>query len=121
MAAFPTVKHDWAELGDDQQSVVERAEMERGLAKQRRINSDALVTVMMTVHFDTLAEALAFLAWYNTDINAGQDFFDFTDPLTSAAVQGRIPKGGLGKLQYQQNTLQASKRTVKIEFLRPAY
>lgn len=121
MPAFPAVKYEWRELGDDQGSVVERAPMERGLPKQRRVNSDALVTVALTVHFDTLGEAQAFLGWFVNDIKAGQDSFDFTDPLTGAAVQGRIPEGRLGPLTYLQKTLQASKRTVRVEFLRPTY
>lgn len=91
------------------------------MPKQRRINSDALVTVALTVYFDSKAEAQSFLTWFNSTIHAGQDFFDFTDPLTGSTVQGRIPEGKLGPLMYQQATLEASKRSFKVEFLRAAY
>ncbi len=121
MAAFPTVKYDWRELGESVDPVVAREAMERGMPKQRRINSDARVEVALTIYFDTLAEAAAFETWFFSTINAGQDYFDFTPPRGGATVQARVVGGQLGPLQYQQRTLEASKRSLRIEYLRAAY
>lgn len=121
MAAFPTVKYDWRELAESVDPVVAREAMERGLPKQRRVSSDARVEVSMTIYFDTLAEAADFEAWFFTTIKAGQDFFDFTPPRGGSTVQARVVGGQLGPLQYQQKNLQASKRSLKVEYLRAAY
>lgn len=116
MAAFPTVKFDWRDLSEDLEPVVERNEMERGIPKQRRTNSDQRVVLQMTLHFDTQAEHSSFMSFFNTSINAGQDFFDFTEPVGSAAVQGRIVGGKLGPRMFKQPTLGYCSRTVQIEY-----
>lgn len=121
MAAFPTVKYDWRELSETVDPVVAREPMERGLPKQRRVNSDARVELALTVHFDTLAEAEAFETWFFTTIKGGQDFFDFTPPRGGATVQARVVGGQLGPLQFSQKTLQASRRSLRVEYLRSTY
>lgn len=121
MAAFPTVKYEWSSLGVDIEPVVARQAMERGIPKQRRVNSDVRVELDIAAHFDTKVEALAFETWFFTDINAGQDFFDFTCPYTGAAVQARIVGGAIGKLSFLQRTLEASKRSFKLEYWRSTW
>ena len=121
MAAFPDVKYDWRDLGEDPEPVVERTQMERGVPKQRRINSDVRVEVPITVHFDSKAEAADFETWFFTTINAGQDWFDLTHPRTGAVVQARVVGGKLGPLSYLNPTLEASKRTLKVEYWRSAW
>ncbi len=121
MAAFPDVKFDWRDLSEAPDSVVDRTEMERGIPKQRRIASDARVEIPMTLLFDTKVEAAAFEDWFYEDINAGQDFFDFTHPRTGVVVQARVVQGTLGKLQFDQATLQASKRQLTVEYWRSAW
>lgn len=122
MAAFPTtVAYDWRDLSSSPESVVLRQPMERGRPKQRRTNSDVRIELELTVHFDTKAQALAFEDWYYVDINAGQDSFDFTNPWTGALVVARVVGGQLGPLMASNRTLDASKRTLKIEYWRSAW
>lgn len=121
MAAFPDVRYDWTDLQLAPEAVVERSEVERGIPKQRRIASDARVEVDITVRHDTKTEALAFEDWFYTTINAGQDWFDLTHPVTGAVVQARVVGGQLGPLKFEQRTLQASYRTLKIEYWRAAW
>jgi len=121
VAAFPAVNFEWRELSEQTDSVVERTEMERGIPKQRRMHSDARVEIGLVCHFDTKAEAAAFETWFYTTIHAGQDWFDFTHPRTGTVVQARIVEGKLGPLSFLDRTLQASKRSVQIEFWRSAW
>lgn len=122
MAAFPaTQKYEWRGLQQSRKSVVERYEMERGIAKQRRIASDTVVSMELTMHFDTLAAAVAFeRTWFDVTINAGQDYFDFTDPVGNVVVQARCVGGLLGPLMPKTRTFSRSTRTMMIEFTRSA-
>lgn len=120
MAAFPTVKYAWTDLAEEPDPVVERTPMERGMPKQRRINSDARVQLTLTLHFDTKAEATAFETWFYTDIDAGQDCFDYVHPRTGSTVLARIVGGRLGPLSYQNPTREASSRQLQIEYWRAA-
>lgn len=122
MPAFPTnVAYDWRDLSSAPESLVERQGMERGKPKQRRINSDARIEIQLTVHHDTRAQALAFEDWFYTDINAGQDSFDILNPWTNTTVLARVVGGQLGPLMASNRTLEASKRTLKIEYWRSAW
>lgn len=122
MATFPTVKLDWREFKDEADSVVERAPMERGRPKQRRVNSDARVEMQMTLHFDTKAELEAFEDWFYDDINAGQDSFDMTHPRTGAYLPvARIVGGKLGAPTYLRQDFEDSKLTIKVEYWRSTW
>lgn len=121
MAAFPDVKFEWRDLAEDVESVVERTAMERGVPKQRRLHSDARVEMPITLHFDTKAEAAAFETWFFDDIDAGQDWFDFTHPRTGVVVTARIVEGKLGALSFLNPALEASKRSLKIEYWRSTW
>lgn len=121
MAAFPTVKYEWRDLAEDVEPVVERTAMERGVPKQRRVHTDARVELPITVHFDTKAEAAAFETWFFDTIDAGQDWFDFTHPRTGSVVNARVVDGKLGPLSYLNKSLEASKRSLKIEYWRSAW
>lgn len=120
VAAFPSVKYSWAELDEEHDPVVERTPMERGMPKQRRVNSDARVEITLAIHHDSKAEAAAFETWFYDDINAGQDFFDFVHPRTGATVLGRLVGGKLGTLRFGNPTREASTRTLKVEYWRAA-
>ena len=122
MAAFPsTAKYSWRDLGEDPQSAVERAEMDRGVPKQRRVTSDVRVEVALTVYFDTKTEASDFETWFYTTVNAGQDFFDFVHPRLGTTVQARIVGGKLGKLEFSHAPLQKSQRSLTLEYWRSAW
>ena len=119
MATFPSwVKY---ELGsEDAASAVERTEMERGVPKQRRANSDVLVQQDITIFFRTTAEASTWDTFFYTTIKAGQDWFDFTPIRTGVMVQARVVGGNPGKLTKGTKTWVYSQRTLRIEWLRNA-
>jgi hypothetical protein len=123
MAAFPTtgVRYDWRDLSEATDPVVERAAMERGIAKQRRTNSDARVEIGLTLHFDTKAEAAAFETWFFTTVHAGQDFFDFVHPRLGTTVQARVVGGELGALSYLNPAMAYSRRSIKLEYWRSTW
>jgi hypothetical protein len=122
MAAFPSwVQFSWRDLGEAPESVVERAEMERGIPKQRRVSSDARVELPLTLYFDTKTQAADFETWFYVTVNAGQDFFDFTHPRLGTTVQARVVGGQLGPLMFEQPTLHKSNRSLVLEFWRQAW
>lgn len=116
--AFPLyVKISWQDSGESHKPVVERSEMERGIPKQRRINADVLVTVPITLYFDTAVEAADFETWFYTE---GMGWFDFTLPRTGAVVQARIVGGDIGTLKPSNRTWSMTERQVKLEYVRTA-
>lgn len=118
---FPSyVKLGWNDSGEQHRPVVERAEMERGIPKHRRREADALVTVPLTLYFDTKQNAADFEDWFYspTGANGGAGWFDFTLPRTSAVVQARIPGGDIGTLQPLKGNWERSRRQVKLEYVR---
>lgn len=121
MAAFPAwVKVGWRDSGEKPSPVVLRSEMERGIAKQRRIAADAVVTQQITAYFDTAAEADDFEDWVYTEIGGGTDWFDFTNPRNSVVVSARIVGGDIGKLVPSNRTWALTMRQFTIEYVRAA-
>lgn len=121
MAAFPDyVKLGWKGSGAQPKSIVTRTEMERGIAKQRRISADTVVTLEVTAYFDTLQQSLDFEDWVYQEIGAGADWFDFPNPRGGGIVQGRIPEGEIGKLVPSNRTWGMSMRQFKVEYVREA-
>lgn len=121
MPAFPNyVKLGWRDTAEQPQPVVQRSEMERGIAKQRRIAADTVVTVPVTVYFDTKQQAVDFETWVYTSIGGGADWFDFTLPRTGAVVQARIVGGDIGALKPSTKTWVYAERSMKLEYVRTA-
>lgn len=123
MPAFPSyVKLGWKDTGEQPAPVVARSEMERGIAKQRRIAADTVVTVPLTLYFDTAADAANFESWFYSaaGANAGAAWFDFTLPRTGAVVQARIVGGDLGSLVPASRNWAFSQRQLKLEYVRAA-
>jgi hypothetical protein len=119
MATFPTyVKLGWQDTSEAAQPIVERTEMERGVPKQRRTQSDVLVQMPVTLYFLTAADATSFETWFYTDINAGADWFSFTSLRTGGTLQVRIVGGDMGKLVPAQRTWARSQRTLTLEYLK---
>lgn len=122
MPAFPVgVKIDWRDFSESPEPIADRAEMDRGVPKQRRNASDALVEVTLTAHFDTIAEEADFTAWFYNDIAAGTAWFDWVHPRSGATLQARFKGGELGPLRVLQKTMQASTRTFRLEYVRSAW
>lgn len=96
---------------------VERTEMERGVPKQRLVNSQVLVKIRCTLFFRSAANQEAFEAWYfNTIKRIG--WFPIEHPRTSATVQARFEGGSIGDLIPLYTEFRYSKRDVTLEYLR---
>lgn len=122
MATFPSyVKLGWRDNAEKPTPVVARSEVERGVARQRRIAADSLVTVPVTAYFDTAAESLAFDSWFFGDAAAGAAWFDFTLPRTGAVVQARVVDGDIGQLKPATKNWAFSERTFQLEYIRPGF
>ena len=96
---------------------VERTEMERGIAKQRILNTDVMVEISGTVLFQSTADITSFDTWYFDTIGR-IGWFDFTHPRTGAVVTARIIGGQLGELVPQAGGFVIASREVKVEYLR---
>ena len=126
MAVFPTdVKCVMGAYEEDRAPVVLRSEMERSVPKQRRMASDTMTTVKVTLQFASAAKNDAFEVWFDSQIGSGADWFSWTHPRTGAVVQARIVGGVLGPLKPVHGTwragLQRCRRDATIEYLRSAY
>lgn len=118
MATFPTyVKLGWKDSGEEHSPIVERTPMERGIPKQRRVQADVLVTVPLTVYFDSATAAADFETWFYA---SGMAWFDFTLPRTGAVVQARIVGGDIGKLVPLKGNWARGQRQMRLEYVRPS-
>lgn len=121
MAALPAfVKYEWKALDIAPESALARSEMERGIAKQRRITSDVMETMTLVLHFDTALDATDFEAWFYTTINAGADWFDIVHPRTGATESVRNVGGKLGALRALNKNFSRSSREMVVERVRVA-
>lgn len=91
MAALPAYVKLLAEgYEKDRASAVSRTPFEDGMTKQLRTRSRVLITRSLTLGFDSLADYQAFITWFQTTINYGADWFDFTDPEDSVVKSARF-------------------------------
>lgn len=122
MAAFPGyVKLGWRDMEESPEPVVARAEMERGIPKQRRIASDARVELPVVMHFESKADMASFRTWFYTTINGGADFFDLVHPRTLVTIQARFVGGQLGALKYLNPALTKATRPATLEYWESAW
>lgn len=95
MATFPTYVFLLKDgFGQKRASAVQRTSFEDGFAKQRKRWSRVLVERSVTYGTHTKADYQSFIAWFNTSINRGADWFDWTDPVDGVVKTARI-KGGV--------------------------
>lgn len=94
-----------------------RTEMERGIAKQRVINSSVLARISGTVLFQSKTDIASFDTWYLSTIFR-IDWFDVTHPRTGAPIVARFPGGEIGDLQPAQGGFAIATRSVVLEYLR---
>lgn len=121
MATWPSYALlGWNDTAEEMQPIVERSQMERGVAKQRRTQADVVVTCPVTVYFNSAANAALFETWVYTTLNGGADWFDFTSLRTGGTVQMRIVGGDIGALKPSTRTWARSQRSCRIEYLRSA-
>jgi hypothetical protein len=98
--------------------IIARTEMERGFARQRKIQSDVVVTETVSLLLKTKQAIADFDTWFYTSIAAGASFFDWTSPRTAVVVQARIVNGDIGALQPHSSHFAASHRSFKVEWLK---
>lgn len=96
---------------------VERTEMERGMPKQRLLNSQVLMKIQLALLVKTSEEAEAFLDWYLLDIQR-IGFFTMTHPRTGAPINVRFENGAIGALRSISGTDDLWQRDVVVEYLR---
>ena len=63
------------------------------MVKQTKVRSRVLVTRNVLVSFRSQADYNDFIEWFEDDINGGADWFNWTNPETSATVLARIVSG----------------------------
>lgn len=96
---------------------VERTEMERGVPKQRLINSRVLVKLKCSLFFRSAADQFAFEAWY-FDTLKRIGWFQLEQPRTGEIITARFEGGGIGELLPLHTQFRYSKRDVTMEYLR---
>lgn len=118
MAVFPTtakILHAGYEESFD--PAVVRTEMDRGVPKQRLLNTKVMQELNCTLLFDSAADAASFETWYFTAIGR-IGWFDFTHPRTGATVSARFKDGRLGALAPRNPQQTRFTRDVVVEYLR---
>ena len=125
MAALPSyVKVMAGSLTETPASVTLTSEMDRGVPKVRRKNSDTMVAMPSDLWFDNVTDAASFETWFYSasGANGGAVFFTMTHPRTGATINARIKDGDLGALTPLHGRWPGPcKRSVTFEFLRTAY
>lgn len=119
MATWPTCPVVLLEGHSEQHAqIAERSEMDRGVPKQRRTQSDVVVTLPLNLLFRTDADANSFEDWYyaSTGAAAGASSFDWTHPRTGVLYQARVVANSLGPLTPLGRGI--SRRTIQIEYLK---
>lgn len=96
---------------------VARTDMERGVPKQRLLNSQVLMKVNATIFFRSAADVAAFEDWYFDTIGR-IGWFTMTHPRTDATVTARFDSGSIGTLTPLHTLFRVAKRELVIEYLR---
>ncbi|WP_115513043.1 MULTISPECIES: hypothetical protein [Xanthomonas] len=118
MAEFPAYVGIMAnDFGEEPQASVSRTEMERGLPKQRLLNTRDMVELSCTLLFRSKADMAAFDAWYFDEIKKIGEFA-MQHPRTGAQITARIKGGAIGRLQPRNPMFTSATRQTVIEYLR---
>lgn len=96
---------------------VERTDMERGVPKQRLINSQVLVKLSATVFFRSSDDVAAFESWYFDTIKR-IGWFQMKHPRTGGAITARFEGGSIGSLSPLGPKFYIASRNVVMEYLR---
>lgn len=108
----------FAGYGEEFDPAVERTEMERGVPKQRLLNTGVMVEVSASLAFESAADADAFETWYFDEIKR-IEFFQMNHPRTGATISARFKGGKIGTLAPRSPRMNRFTRTgVIVEYLR---
>lgn len=122
MATLPDyVRFKLAGASQEPTKVVERSDMERGVPRVRRINSDAMQTFKATMVFHSRAEKDAFEDWYYdvNGANAGAAWVTWFDECSGRTRLIRFVS--LDTLVNIFGDYELSEWQCSIEWLRSAY
>ena len=118
MANFPNYAHILADgFSESFDPAVERTEMERGVPKQRVINSQVLVKLNATLFFRSSDDVASFESWY-FDTLKRIGWFQMKHPRTGAVITARFEGGSIGSLSPLGPKFYIASRSVVIEYLR---
>jgi len=118
MAEFPTYAQILADgFTESFDPAVERTDMERGVPKQRLINTQVLVKLNATLLFRSAADVDAFEAWYFDAIKR-IGWFQMKHPRTGATITARFEGGSIGSLSPLAPRFYIASRSVVMEYLR---
>lgn len=118
MAAFPTgICFLAGSYGESFDPSIERTEMERGVPKQRLVNSQVLAKIKCSLLFNSSANADAFETWY-FDVIGRIGWFSMNHPRTGVAITARFENGALGELSAVNNNRKRWRREVILEYMR---
>jgi len=104
-------------LSEDFDPSVERVEMERGVPKQRIVNTQVMATITAAVLFRTPADVQAFEDWYFGPLGR-IGWFTIAHPRTGVSITARFVGGQVGALSPQAPGFYLAQRQVTMEYLR---
>lgn len=107
----------FAEYGEDFEPSVERTEMERGVPRQRVLNTHVLQTMGASVLFRSQQAAFDFEDWYFNRLKR-IGWFNVRNPRTGQTVQARFQAGKIGRLEPLAPGFRLSKRDLVLEYMR---
>ncbi|TAA12482.1 hypothetical protein EA658_09745 [Pseudoxanthomonas winnipegensis] len=96
---------------------VERTEMERGIPKQRLVNSQVLMKISASLLFRSASDVSAFEDWYFNDLKR-IGWFTIMHPRTGVPTTVRFENGSIGTLTPQAPAFWLAQRDVVLEYMR---
>jgi hypothetical protein len=106
MATFPAyAKLGFEGFSQKRESALSRTSMESGPPKHLKVKSRVLVERPVMYFFDTLADFDNFITWFQSTVNYGADWFDWTDPKGSVVRSARIKSGTLEEEKPRRKNL----------------
>jgi hypothetical protein len=119
MAQFPANARILLEgYSEGEEPAVERTEMDRGVPKQRLLNTRVMAEIIVTILFES-EQAISDFDTFYFDTIKRIDWFDFVHPRTGQTISVRFKKGDRGKLTPVTSGFYIATRVgVTLEYLR---
>jgi len=118
MPTFPTYAEIlFAGYSESFDPSVQRTEMERGVPKQRLLNSQVLVKIQASIFFRSAADVEAFESWYFDEVRR-IGWFDMAHPRTDQPIRARFENGSIGTLVPLNTLFRVARRDLVLEYLR---
>lgn len=119
MPQWPTYAEvRFADYGEEFDPSVERTEMERGVPKERALNSQVMQQLHMSVQFRSEADVQAFEEWYFIEVRR-IGWFTMEHPRRAGLmITAKFPGGNIGRLVPLNTLFRFAKRDLVVEYLR---